>query len=184
MKILPHLFTPRSETGPDGEKGLGVYRPAFFESWPFPHITCGWSDNGAGDPGPGCDWHSAAPYPDVVSSPLTNVSIGTGISKEKLAGKGQIQVPLTIVNSGTLEIHSIQVDNVSLRTLAGSGEAVLANPLLPIKRGSLPPGNSAALNLIITVPPGIQKLAVTEEVTVSNGVAPPSHFSFGQVVFP
>lgn len=179
VKILPHLFTPRSEGG------LGVYRPAFFESWPFPHITCGWSDNGSGDPGPGCNWGSAAPSPDAVPGPVNNISVGPGVSNEKLAGKDQIQVPFAITNNGTQEIQSIQIDDVSLRTLAGSGQAVLADPLLPIKLGSLAPGNSATLNVIITVPPGVQKLAVTGQGTASHGeVEPPAQFSFGQTVSP
>ncbi|MBV8809613.1 MAG: hypothetical protein JO033_13145 [Acidobacteriaceae bacterium] len=178
VSLLPHLFTPLSEGG------LGVYRPAFFESWPFPRVTCGWSDNGSGDPGPGCNWGAAAPSPDAVPGPVTDLSIGPTISKEKFAVQGEIEVPLTITNSGTVEIQSIEIDNVSLRTLAGSGEAELTNPLLPIKLGSVTPGNSVTLNLIIAVPPGITKLAVTEEGTASNGTATPAQFSFGQAIFP
>ncbi len=177
--VLTHLFTPLSQGG------LGVYRPAFFEGWPFPRVTCGYSQTSGGSPGPGCNWGAAAPSPDAVPGPVTNVSIGPGTSNEKFASKGQIQVPLTIINSGTQEIQSIEIDDVSLRTLAGSGEAVLADPLLPIKLGSLAPGNLIYLNLVISVDPGIKKLAVTEQGTASNGaVAPPYQFSYGQAVFP
>lgn len=185
VALLPHLFTPRSQKGPDGQYGLGVYRPAFFESWPFPHIVCGWSDNGSGNPGPGCNWGAAAPSPDAVPAPVTSVFIGTGISKEKSFATEETQVPLTIINSGTLEIRSIHIDKISLRTLAGSGEAVLVDPLLPMKLGTLAPGNSATLNLTLIVPPGVRKLAVSEEVTAahSNG-APPSKYTYGEVVFP
>jgi hypothetical protein len=179
--VLAHLFTPQSKGG------LGVYRPAFFEGWPFPRVTC---DRSAGDyggywyPG-GCTWSAAAPSPDVVPGPVTNVSLGLGTSNQKFAVKGQIQIPLTIINSGTQELQSIEINDVSLRTLTGSGEAVLADPLLPIKLGRLAPGNTAALNLIITVPPSVKKLGVTEQGTASNSTfAPPAQFSFGQAVFP
>ncbi len=43
--VLTQLFTPRSQGG------LGVYRPAFFEGWPFPRIACDSSYNDNGDPG-------------------------------------------------------------------------------------------------------------------------------------
>ena len=32
--VLSKLFTPQSQGG------LGVYRPAFYEGWPFPRVTC------------------------------------------------------------------------------------------------------------------------------------------------
>src|SRR6185437_15935389 len=44
--VLTYLFTPQSQGG------LGVYRPAFFESWPLGRVTCAYSDDGEGDPGP------------------------------------------------------------------------------------------------------------------------------------
>jgi hypothetical protein len=64
---LSHLFTARSEGG------LGVYRPAFFEGWPFPRVTCDVSVRDDGnDPGAGCDWGSAAPPPEVLPAPITD----------------------------------------------------------------------------------------------------------------
>ena len=52
--LLSTLFTPVSQGG------LGVYRPAFFEGWPFSHITCApaygvQSSNGGTYVG-GCNW--------------------------------------------------------------------------------------------------------------------------------
>ena len=59
--LLSTLFTPIGQNSPDGNAGLGVYRPAFFEGWPFPRVTCnlsfgdynGYASNG------GCDWGTA-----------------------------------------------------------------------------------------------------------------------------
>jgi hypothetical protein len=64
--ILTHLLTARSEGG------LGVYRPAFFEGWPFPRVTCDVSVRDDGnDPGQGCDWGSAALPPEALPAPIT-----------------------------------------------------------------------------------------------------------------
>ncbi|MGA8597666.1 MAG: hypothetical protein WB676_23375 [Bryobacteraceae bacterium] len=57
--ILGYLFTPVSLNSSGTLAGLGVYLPEFFEGWPFPRVTCGQSDDGSGDPGPGCNWASA-----------------------------------------------------------------------------------------------------------------------------
>ncbi|HTD55665.1 MAG TPA: hypothetical protein VK670_09795, partial [Silvibacterium sp.] len=81
--------------------------------------------------GYGCDWQHAAPSPDAFPEPFTSISIVPGTSNEKLAGKDQIQVPLTIINNGTVEIQSIQIDEVPLLRTVGSGHAMLADPLLP-----------------------------------------------------
>ncbi|MBV8437040.1 MAG: hypothetical protein JOY95_05955, partial [Silvibacterium sp.] len=55
-KLLSTLFTPVSQGG------LGVYRPAFFESWPFTHITCapayGVPSSNGGTYVGGCPWPS------------------------------------------------------------------------------------------------------------------------------
>ncbi len=178
LSILSHLFTPRSQGG------LGVYRPAFFESWPFPRVTCAYSDDGDGDMGPGCNWGTAAPAPEAVQGPLTSLSITKGKSPDKFSVEGQIEVPLTITNNGTVAIQSIQITDVSLRTLIGSGQAVLADPALPLQLGSVAPGTFTTVNLHITVPSGIRKLAVTEGGTADNGELEPYRFSLGQAVFP
>ncbi|MBV9481673.1 MAG: hypothetical protein JO249_13105, partial [Acidobacteria bacterium] len=58
--LLSTLFTPLSQTLPNGNPGLGVYRPAFFESWPFPRITCAPAYNVPSSDGGsyvgGCPW--------------------------------------------------------------------------------------------------------------------------------
>lgn len=56
--ILSYLFTPLSWDDSGNLVGLGVYLPDFFETWPFPRVTCdvAWFE---GDPGQGCPWGSA-----------------------------------------------------------------------------------------------------------------------------
>ncbi|MBV8069232.1 MAG: hypothetical protein JO270_04965, partial [Acidobacteriaceae bacterium] len=63
LSLLSTLFTPVSQTSLNGNPGLGVYRPAFFEGWPFQRITCapayGLQIGNPNDPGTavgGCPW--------------------------------------------------------------------------------------------------------------------------------
>ncbi len=176
--LLAHLFTPRSQGG------LGVYRPAFFEGWPLGRVTCGWSDDGEGDPGPGCNWSSAAPPPEALTAPLTSLAVAVTKSRNKFDVPGQIQVPLAYSNNGTVAIRSIKLDHISLRTLAGYGQATLVDPNLPIRTGSIMPGTWTTITLRLKVPPTIKKLEVIEEGTIDNGELTPYKFSNGQVVFP
>jgi hypothetical protein len=171
-QLLAHLFTPKSKGG------LGVYLPAFFEGWPFPRVTCTASLAG------GCNWASAAPAPEAVQGSLTSISIAPGVSTNKSAVEGQIEVPLNFHNNGTTEIKSILINNVSLRTLAGEGKAVLAHPALPVHIGAIQPGTFKTVNLRIKVPSGVKKLVIAEEGSVDSGEREPYRFSFGQVVFP
>lgn len=176
--VLAYLFTPQSQGG------LGVYRPAFFENWPLGHVTCAWSDDGEGDPGPGCNWSSAAPPPETLTAPLTSISVGTQPPRNIFAVPGQIEVPLAFSNNGTVAIQSVEINQVSLLTLAGSGQATVADPTLPARTSSIMPGTLTTVSLVLNVPPTITKLEVIENGTIDNGELTPYKFSNGQVVFP
>jgi len=180
--VLNRLFTPLSS---DGTGGLGVYRPAFFEAWPFPRVGCGPAHFSNGDIGElGCNWSAAAPPPEAVREPLTSLVAAKAKSREHYPVEGQMEIPVTIHNNGTMDVQSIQITNVSIQTLGGSEQAVLADPVLPIQTGIVKPGQSVTVGLHIAVPPGAQKLIITEQGTADNGRPEPYRFSFGQAVFP
>jgi hypothetical protein len=176
VSISSHLFTPVSGGG------LGVYRPAFFESWPFPRLTCDASSY-EGDPGQGCNWGSAAPAPESAPTPLTSLSISLGKSRNKTGIPGELDIPINIANSGTVDAQAIEITQVTLRTLAGSGQAVLVDPL-PLRVGLLKTGTFATTTLHIRVPPTVLKLVVTENGSIDSGERSPYNFSFGQAFFP
>ena len=177
IEVLQHLFSPVSQSG------LGVYRPAFFEGWPFPHIVCDASDpNGEGDPGQGCPWSSAAPAPESVSQRLTKVSVT--LRKHKPAASELLKVRVLIANSGPSEVRSVRINNISLRTLAGSGQATLVSPNLPLQTELLAPGATVALTLTVNVPATIKKISFTENGEIDSGKSTTERFSHQQVIFP
>ena len=171
--LLGTLFTPVS----DG--GLGVYRPEFYEGWPFPRVTCTQS-GGNGTPG-GCNWNAGAPSLETLPEPLTKVSIAVaGVSQNGT----RLDIQLTIHNSGTKDITLLQISKIALRTLAGVGEARLVEPALPIHIGKLTPGGLGMIALTLEVPPSVNKLVLSENGTANTGEASSYRFSLGQVVFP
>jgi hypothetical protein len=178
--VLTHLFTPPAQ------QGLGVYRPAFFEGWPFPRVTCGASHDAKNETTDlGCNWHGASAAPEALDAPLTSLAAQNGSrAQSTFVAPGEIEVPLVFLNNGSVELKSMQINNISLRTLAGSGQAVLLSPALPIQTDGIKPGNSVTTTLRISVPPGILKLEIGEEGSADNGRLDGFKFSFGHVIYP
>lgn len=181
--LLSTLFTPAGQNSPEGQPGLGVYRPAFFEGWPLPRVTCDLSFgdyNGFSYTG-GCNWGAAAPPLEAIPEPLTNVSIAATINSRNGT---RLVVQLTVHNSGTKEITSTTISNIALRTLQGAHDAIIAAPALPIHIGKLTPGTLATIFLTLDAPRSVNKLQLTESGTVNTGERSPYKFSLGQVIFP
>ena len=123
------------------------------------------------------------PYVPEIGQPppITRISIVAG--KHSRNGT-EVDVPLTITNTGTVDASSIEFSQIALRVLDGSGQVTLAAPVLPIKTGRLSRGASLTIRLRLIVPSTVKRLAITENGAVhSNGDAP-HRFSFGQAIFP
>jgi hypothetical protein len=175
--LLSHLFQPKSS---DGTGGLGIYRPEFFESWPFPHLDCARSEIMV-DYGGGCTWSNAAPSPESLPVPLTRVSIraSKGVRNGTL-----VTLPLIVSNTGTVTAKTFKIARIALRTLGGSGEVTVVSPALPLQIDALKPGSSTTINLQLSIPPFVTKLSITEEGTIDTGVPAILRFSQGQVLYP
>jgi hypothetical protein len=171
--VLSNLFKPRSQGG------LGVYRPEFYEAWPFPQVQC--YESSIDGPDQGCPWSDGAPSPEARPAPVTSVVIRAG-QATKIGTI--VNVPLRITNNGTVPTKETEIGAVSLRTLGGSGQAVVVGPVLPIKIGDLAPGASFSVVLQLGIPSGVTKLMITEEGTIDSGRPQPLRFSQGQLIYP
>lgn len=96
----------------------------------------------------------------------------------------QLQLPLTIRNTGVQKLDSVDLSDISLRTLAGQGEAKLAETKLPLAIGELTGGASTTLALTLEVPISVTKLQLTESGTTRSCGDFPYRFSLGQVIYP
>ena len=178
--FLANLFTSVSAGG------VGVYRPAFFEGWPFPRVTCDPSygvrngDNTGNYIG-GCNWNAGAPpLQSVPGPPVAGLTIRAYQSGGDPTHR---QVLLIVSNSGTDAANSVDFSSINLRTLGGVGQATLVSPALPAKLTDLAAGGSANLILTLDIPPGITKLGITEEGSMNVGLPSPVTFSQGQVLY-
>lgn len=177
--LLSTLFTPIGQTSPEGNAGLGVYRPAFFESWPFPRVTC---DHSYGDSGQGftynggCPWNAAAPSPEALPAPLVAISIvPVSISQNKK----QTTVVLAIHDSGTHDITSIDITDIAP---VGKSNATLIGTALPIRIGKVPHGTFVTITLTLNVAPGVKDLQLEDTGTVHSEVGSDAPFSLQQVI--
>lgn len=178
--LLTNLFKPASQGG------LGVYRAAFFEGWPFPRVTCSPSfgvrtpDNSGSYVG-GCAWASAATPESLPPPAPTSVSVrATQIG----GNQTETDVLLTVNNNGPVPAKSIEITSITLRTLAGSGHATIASPSLPVLIDDLAAGDSTDVVVRLDVPAGVTKLSITEHGTANLGQAEPTRFSDGEVLYP
>ncbi len=173
-KVLTRLFTPLSQDG------LGVYRPAFFEGWPFPHVTCDPVYNKPHEGG--CDWGAAKPVTGPSPGPL-----GASITMQaaQIASNGnEVDVRLTVFNNGTEPANSITLTSITLSTLAGSGQATLLNSSMPMLLGDLVRGDSTEVVLKLDIPPSITKLSITEAASADMGQPQLVQLSQGQALYP
>jgi hypothetical protein len=112
-----------------------------------------------------------------------------GIEMSIVAGRPvrtgtQVQVPLTIRNTGAQRITALNLTDISLRTFAGVGEATLAQTTLPISIGELEGGANTTITLTLNVSMGVTKLQLTENGVAESSGSAPYRFSLGQVVYP
>ncbi len=167
--VLTKLFNPV------WKGGLGVYRPAFFNGWPFPRTQCspGLSSPGYGGSG-GCDWSAAAPAPTALMSVQQQVTSLT-IRARRLPVQPQrpeVDVELTVHNDGTTDLVSFMIDSIAVRTLGGVGQATLVSPALPIRLNNLERGKSTNVFLRLNVPSGVTRLSLTEQGTHVSTLGP------------
>lgn len=182
QSLLSTLFTPVSQGG------LGVYRPVFFEGWPFPRVTCDPSFSTRNGPdGPsttvgGCNWSAARP----VTAPVPPGPLVTSLRMQtaQIASNGtEVDVRLTISNNGTASANSIDLRSITLSTLAGSGQATVISPSVPMLINSLAAGDTTDVILKLDIPAGVTKVGITERGLAGFGQRE-SKFSQGQVLYP
>ena len=161
------LFNPAWMQG-----NLGVYRPAFFNSWPFPRVACtpSYGDrNGYLYPG-GCNWSAAAPAPETVgASPLSSVTTRATHNSRPQPRQPQVDVILSVHNNGTATAHSVTIDSIKLRTLAGSGKVTLISTPAPMQLSNVRPGEATHVPVRLIVPPGVLRFSITLQGTLTTG---------------
>lgn len=144
--------------------------------------------------------------PSAVGSRTASVSIsdnapgspqgislsGTGTGHPSLSAKitsqtqngTQLTLVLSFTNVGSDNAYDIWMNQVSLRTLGGTGTVSLLSPSLPLNMGNETMGGSSSYTFQFTVPSTVTKFSVTESGTMQNTAGSSYHYSLAQVVYP
>jgi hypothetical protein len=95
-----------------------------------------------------------------------------------------LSLTVQLTNAGTGDAENIQITQIPLRTLAGTGAVTMTVPSLPVPVGSLAAGASAEVTLTLNVPSTVRKFSITEDGAVQDASGTRFNYSIGQVVFP
>lgn len=93
-----------------------------------------------------------------------------------------VTVYLQITNSGTGDARDVQVAQLGLRTLTGTGTAAFLGRL-PLHIGNLPTGRAVMVPLGFNVPSSITKFSLTENGTLHNSIGGAYNYSIAQVLY-
>ncbi len=111
--------------------------------------------------------------------PVTKVSIQVAdVSRNGT----RVDVRFAIQNSGSTEITAMEISGIDLRTLAGTEQARLLDPL-PFRVNQLAAGATTAIVVHLDVPGTVKRLEIVERGTLNTGQGSPYNFSTGQALF-
>ena len=165
--LLGYIFAPASPG-----TGLGVWMPDLFRNWGMPN----W----------GCVWHSGcfppksegglapAPQKAVLKIEVTSVA----------KTSGAITVTLKLTNTGNALAQGVRFTQIAVRTLTGTGAAVVQSPVLPASVGDITVGSSASIPVTIQIPSTVSRISLTETGTLTDLSSASAAFTASQMLIP
>jgi hypothetical protein len=110
-------------------------------------------------------------------------SLSAAVSSKSTAGT-TVSVALQLTNSGVGNAQAISINQITFRTLSGTGTVTLAAPTLPISVASLAAGSSVPLTLTLNVPTSVKQFSITESGALQDVAAKTYSFSVAQSIVP
>jgi len=112
--------------------------------------------------------------PPSVSAQLSNVAqSGTTVT-----------ATLILTNTGFTAAQALNINQITFRTLAGSGTVTLASPAVPAAEGPLAIGASTAVALTLNVPATVTRFVITEAGNLTDASGNSYKYSLAQTVMP
>jgi hypothetical protein len=120
--------------------------------------------------------------------PLTGQGLGKPSLSAKIVSTSKNGTTLTatlqLTDGGTGAADNIQVTQITLQTLSGTGTVTLTSPRPPISAGNLAIGASTKVTLTLKVPSTVTKFSVTEKGTLQDIAGGSFSFAVAQVIWP
>lgn len=107
----------------------------------------------------------------------------SGAITDKSVSGATITISLQLMNNGQGNAQDITINQITFRTLSGTGSVMLASPPVPISLGTLAAGASTVSTFTANLPSTIIKFSLIESGTVRDSKGTTYNFSIGQVVY-
>ncbi len=95
-----------------------------------------------------------------------------------------VTATLTLTNTGFTAAQAININQMTFRTLSGSGTVTLASPALPAAEGTLVIGASMTVPVTLNVPATVTRFSMTESGNLQDGSGNNYSYSMAQTVIP
>jgi hypothetical protein len=91
---------------------------------------------------------------------------------------------LQLTNTGFTAAQAVNVSQITLRTLSGTGTVKLTSPTLPLAVGPLAIGATTTVPLTLNVPSTVTRFSLTEGGTIQDASGNGYSFSIAQTIIP
>jgi len=119
---------------------------------------------------------------------LTGQGLGKPALSASILGRSKSGTTLTatlqLTDRGTGAAQQASINQITLRTLGGTGTVTLSSPALPLSVGSLAIGASMKVTLTLNVPSTVTKFSLTEQGTLQNIAGTTFSFALAEAVSP
>ncbi len=119
----------------------------------------------------------------TASGPCGAPSLSGQVSNIVQSG-ATVTATLTLTNTGFTAAQAVNINQMTFRTLSGSGTVTLASPAIPAAEGPLAIGASTAVALTLNVPTTVTRFSLTESGTIKDAASNSYNYSIAQTVIP
>lgn len=119
----------------------------------------------------------------TASGPCGAPSLSGQLSNVVQSGT-TVTATLTLSNTGFTAAQAVNINQITFRTLSGSGAVTLASPTLPAAEGPLAIGASMTVPLTLNVPATVTRFSMTESGNLQDGSGKNYNYSMAQTVIP
>lgn len=95
-----------------------------------------------------------------------------------------VTVSFQLTNTGLTTAQSVNISQIAVRTLSGSGTVTLNSPAVPASEGPLAVGAFTTVPLVFTVPSTVTRFSLTESGNLLDANSKSYSYSLGQVIIP
>ena len=95
-----------------------------------------------------------------------------------------VTASLQLTNTGFTAAQTVNINQITLRTLSGTGTVTLTSPTLPLAAGPLAIGASTSVPLTFNVPATVTRFSMTEGGTIQDALGNGYSFSIAQTIIP